>query len=133
MTERQSMPRVLKQIVFGYAIDFFPGLLIVGYQQLKRKIARSGFDVTVSMNPLSDLPLETDILLVPEQLLDEARRVASTSQVEPLDNFLNHPLYNVLVRQLVEGNVWTAPKLAAPSESDEEGEIRTYRGYERIE
>jgi mannitol-specific phosphotransferase system IIBC component len=126
--------RFVRRIVFGYTIDCFPGLLIVGCNQLKRKLERAGFVVTVSMEPLTALPVETDILIVPSELGELARQAASHSHIEVVDNFLNHPIYNTLIAQFNEGQVWTAarkePNTQIPDES--EGQIVTYQGYQRI-
>ncbi len=132
MAEEGVRPRILKRIVFGYSADCFPGQLIVGHNQLKRKLVRAGFDVTVSMAPLKDLPPDVDILFVPPELAEAARPAASHCQVEVLETFLNHPLYDALLKQLEEGRDWTAAKLE-PAPADESGQIVRYRGYERIE
>jgi mannitol-specific phosphotransferase system IIBC component len=121
----------VRRIVFGYDIDFFPGLLIVGCNQLKRKLERAGFDVRVGTFPLDHLPPDTDIIFVPSELDAMARKAAPQCRIESLDSLLNHPAYNQLVEQLERGTEWTAPPLAA--HSDEEGQIMQYRGYQRID
>ncbi|MBI1800728.1 MAG: hypothetical protein HYR71_03755 [Chloroflexi bacterium] len=133
MSETSPAARPLKRIVFGYTLDGFPGLLIVGYNQLKRKLERARFDIAMSLCPLSDLPAEVDVLFVPAELAEAARQAAPASRIEALDSFMNHPAYNLLIQQLVEGREWTALKRPAEPPSDEEGYIVRYRGYERIE
>ncbi len=132
MAEEGVRPRILKRIVFGYSADCFPGQLIVGHNQLKRKLVRAGFDVTVSMAPLKDLPPDVDILFVPPELAEAARPAASHCQVEVLETFLNHPLYDALIKKL-DGTEWIARRLTDHPPAEESGQIVRYRGYERIE
>ena len=124
--------RLVKRIVFGYTVDCFPGLLIVGCNQLKRKVQRAGFAIAVSMEPLTALPPDSDILCVPPELVALAQEVAPHCRIEALYNYLNHPAYNVLIEQLRAGHEWTAARLTERVTDADEGEIMTYRGYERI-
>lgn len=125
------IPRCVKRIVFGYTVDCFPGLLIVGCNQLKRKIERAGFDVAVSMEPLTALPTDTDILCVPPELLKAAQQTTDC-RIEVIDHYLNHPTYNTVIAQLKAGHEWTAARRSERMTSADDGEIMTYRGYERI-
>jgi hypothetical protein len=88
------------RVVFGYTYDVFPGLLIVGYNQMKRKLSNAGIDAIVSMLPLADLPARVDYLLVPPDLGDAAARSAPTSTVLRIENFMNNPQYNEVVEAL---------------------------------
>ncbi len=90
-----SRPR--RTIVFGFTLDVFPGLLIVGYNQMKHKVAEAGINARVSMSALGDLPPGVDVLFVPPELEQVARAAAPGARVEVLDNFLNYPGYNTLV------------------------------------
>ncbi|MBI5302221.1 MAG: hypothetical protein HY868_08795 [Chloroflexi bacterium] len=133
MVEKQIVPRTLLRVVFGYAVECFPGALILGYHQLKRMFVRAGFVVKVSMSPLSDLPPDTNLLLVPTALAEEARRGAFDCQIEVLEDFLNAPIYSTLIHQLTESIEWTAPKIVGQTTPNDDGEIVNYRGYERVE
>jgi len=128
-----AQPRLVKTIVFGYTLDYFPGPLIVGYNQLKRKLQRAGFAVSVRLCPLSDLPSDVSIIFTPLELADQAAQAAPHSRIIALESFLNQPSYNALVEQLKEGREWTAARVSTHARSDDEGQIVNYRGYERIE
>ncbi len=125
--------RVLKRIVFGYSVDSFSGLQIVGYNQFKRMLARAGFDIAVSLAPLNDLAPDVDILFVSPNLAEPARQAAPRSRVEVLENFVNHPIYERMIQQLTDGQEWTAARLSERRSAEDGGEIVRYRGYERIE
>jgi len=88
------------RVDFGYTYDVFPGLLIVGYNQMKRKLSSASIDAIVSMLPLADLPARVDYLLVPPELGDTAARHAPTSTVLLIENFMNNPQYNEVVEAL---------------------------------
>jgi mannitol-specific phosphotransferase system IIBC component len=133
MTVAPPNPRVVRRIAFGYALDFFPGTLILGFNQLKHMLERAGFAATVSMSPLSDLPLDADIILVPRVLLEGARKVAPNSRVEGLDSFLDHPIYRSLIEELESGQEWTAARLTQHPSEEGEGQVVRYRGYQRID
>lgn len=126
------MTRLVRRIVFGYTYDAFPGALIIGCNQLKRKMERAGFAVIVETAPLDALPPDTDIVFVPEALADAARHAAPQCRIETLDVLLNHPSYNALVEQLTNGSDWTAERAAPPADPSA-GKIQTYRGYMRID
>lgn len=126
------MARLVRRIVFGYSYDAFPGLLIVACNQLKRKLERAGFAVKIGTEPLSSLPDDTDIVFVPQELEREARQAAPQCRIEVLDELLNHPSYNELVDQIVDGSEWTAASAPPPADPSA-GTIQTYRGSLRID
>ncbi|MBI5029376.1 MAG: hypothetical protein HZB51_02525 [Chloroflexi bacterium] len=133
MSAEPPQTRVLRQIVFGYTIDCFPGSLILGHHQLKRMIERAGFDVKVEMLPLTELPPNVDILIVPAELAEPSRQFASQCHVEILHDMANHPMYGDLIRQLEAGTAWSAARMVEPTSAEDGGQIMRYRGYERIE
>ncbi len=100
-TATQPTSSCRKTIVFGYTLDCLPGLLIVGYNQFKHKVAEAGLNVAVKMLPLNDLPPQVDVLFVPQEFAEAARKAAPHSRVEVLGTFLNHPSYNTLIQQLM--------------------------------
>jgi PTS system mannitol-specific IIC component len=129
MTE--AAPRTLRRIVFAYSLDFFPGSLIIGCNQLRRKVERAGFDVAVSTYPIESLPADADFIFVPAELEIQTRAAAPEAVVEPLETLLNHPAYNRLIEQLEQGTHWTAPHRVDVPEA--EGKTVQYRGYQRID
>ena len=126
-------PRLIRRIVFGYTVDSFPGMLILGQHQLKRKIERAGFDILVTFLPLDDLPSDTDILFVLPALEQMARRAVPDSIVYVVEDFVNNPEYDQVIEKLLVGTDWTAKQLSDRPPEDEGGEIVRYRGYERLE
>lgn len=87
-------------IVFGFTLDVFPAMLIVGYEQMKHKVAGLGLDVDVSLLPLDDLPSGLHTLFVPVELEHSARLAAPQASVYALPEMVNVPIYDTVIRQL---------------------------------
>jgi hypothetical protein len=90
----------LPRIVFGFVLDVFPGLLIVGQNQFKRNAADAGLRVSVSMLSLGDVPPDVAVVFVPRELVEAAQRAAPKAKVVALDSFLNHPAYKQIIAEL---------------------------------
>lgn len=87
-------------IIFGFTIDVFPGMLIVGYEQLKRKVEEAGINAQVKMLALDALPANVHTLIVPIQLEQSARQAAATARVIALAEMVNAPIYETLIQEL---------------------------------
>ncbi len=89
-----------EKIVFGFTLDVFPAMVIVGYEQMKHKVAEAGLNVQVQMLPLGDLPPQVNTLFVPAELADAARQAAPGARVIASPDMINLPAYDTLVREL---------------------------------
>ncbi len=98
--EQVAHDRDARKIVFGFTLDVFPGLLIVGYEQVKRKVAEEGLGVQVMMARLNDLPPNVHTLFVPLELEQAARQAAPDARVVALDDLVSHPMYDALIQEL---------------------------------
>lgn len=87
-------------IVFGFTLDIFPAMLIVGYEQMKHKVAGSGIDIDVQLLPLDGLPSGIHTLFVPVELEHSARLAAPQASVYALPEMVNAPVYDIVIRQL---------------------------------
>jgi mannitol-specific phosphotransferase system IIBC component len=125
-----TQPVAIKRIVFVYSVDHFPGGLIVAHHYLQGKLVRAGYDIAVMLAPLHDMPTEADIVLSPPDLADAAQGIAPHAVHVTLDSFARHPFFDLLIERLVDG-VWTAARMQERPAG--QGELRTYRGYERVE
>lgn len=128
----KRVPKLIRKIGFGYALDLMPASLLVGYHQLRKKLEQAGFDIKVALVPLNEMPPDLDLLFVPKELEGKAVKALSSEQILVLDNFVNHPFYSDLVKRLNEGKEICAPR-AEEKRAKEESTIVRYRGYERIE
>lgn len=88
------------RIVFGFTLDVFPAALILGYEQLKKRIAEAGLKYKVEMLPLNELPANIVMLFVPSELADSARQMVSGERVQALDDLVNNFAYDKLVEEL---------------------------------
>ncbi len=131
MLNRDSSPRVLRRVVVGYSVDYFPGALILAHHSLQAKLARAGYAVAVTLAPLHELPEGVDILLTPPELAEAARRAAPDALHVSLETHAHHPFYDRLMEELAAGEVWTAERLTERPAG--QGEVMVYRGYERVD
>jgi mannitol-specific phosphotransferase system IIBC component len=130
--EPRHEPRLIRTIGFVYALDYMPAPLLVGYNQLRRKVERAGFQIEVSLVPLNDLPDDLDILFVPAALETAARQAVPGKWTIAVESYLNHPSYNALVERLAEGREIRALRTAEipPAHGNV---ILRYRGNVRID
>ncbi len=131
MDERLE-PRQIRKIGFGYALDFMPAPLVVGYHQFAKKIVQAGFKVKVALVPLNEVTADFDLLFVPKELASGAAEAISSERIITLTEFVNTPVYADLIRQLEEGKKIFAQRVD-PNTKDEEDLIVRYRGYDRID
>lgn len=125
-------PKLIRRIGFGYALDFMPTNLIVGFNQLRKKLQQAQFRVMVLLVPLIDVPPDLDMLIVPKELEETACAAIPGLLPIVLDDFPNHPFYTELVKQLEQGTEIYA--LRGEEERTESGGIiEHYRGYDRID
>ncbi len=131
-SEPSATAKLIRKIGVGYALDFMPAPLLVGFNQLRRKLERAGFKVQVALVPLNELPPDLDVLFVPTEIEQIARKAAPDKWIIALDSYLNHPAYSELVKRLQDGQeIYALP--AEEEQTESGGVIVRYRGYERIE
>lgn len=131
ISEASSITGFLRKIVFGYERGL-PASLVVGVGQLKKQIQEAGLKVSVACHPLSDIPEDTDVILVAEKLVKTAQQRVSDAWVIPLKQFIDTPVYEELVTRLVEGVELKAEAEDAPEETSQPKIIK-YRGYQKID
>lgn len=131
MTEQSNSARLVKKVVVGFDVNILPLSLIRSFARLRGRLARAGFKIEVVLRPISRLPLDTDILFVPAELMEVARQAAPETLYVLA---IHQSAYNELVKQLEEGGEIYA--LRAEDSADQSGSrggtIVRYRGYTRI-
>lgn len=131
ISEASSITGFLRKIVFGYERRL-PASLVVGVRQLKKQIQEAGLKVSVVCYPLSELPEDTDVILVAEELAKTAQQRVPEAWVIPLKQFVDTPIYEELVTRLVEGIELKAETEDMPQETSQPKIIK-YRGYQKID
>lgn len=87
-------------IIFGFTLEIFPAMVILGCEQMKRKVADAGLRAQVKMARLDDLPADTRVLIVPPTLVEAAQQAAPQARVVALTEMVNAPAYDVLLDEL---------------------------------
>lgn len=95
-----SSRRPKKKFVFGFTVDVCPGLLFIGYDQMRNRITQAGLDIEVKLSRLTDLPPDAHTLFVPSELETTARQIAPNARVYALAEMVNAPIYDTVLQQL---------------------------------
>lgn len=90
------------RIAFGYTLDIFPATLIVGYEQMKHKVAQAGLNVQVILSPLGELPPDTHTLFVPAALEESARHHAPGARVLALAEMINSTVFDSVIQEFLD-------------------------------
>jgi hypothetical protein len=121
-------PKMVRRVVCSYRMGWLPGDWLQTWRRLDRTLARANLRVKATLAPLEDLPVDTDILVVPPELRDAAREIAP-----PGTPILVTPAaaaagaFNELVVRLEAGIDFTAEKID-PADKDKP-KIVSYRGH----
>ncbi len=112
----------VKRVVFGFTVDVFPGRLLIGYEQFKRKAAEANLGVQVELARLSDLPPNTFLLLVPAELAEAARQAAPECRIEVVEDSVNSPIFDSIIREIRAENAQASASrlIVMPAERVEE-------------
>lgn len=129
MVDDGKEPTVVKRVVCSYHLGWLPGEWLQTWRRLDRVFARANLRVKATLAPLEDLPTDTDILVVPPELRDDAREA-----VPPGTPILVTPAsaaagaFAELVARLEAGTEFTAEKFD-PEVEKSRPKIVSYRGH----
>jgi len=130
--EEHVGPKVVRRVVCSYKLGWLPGEWLQTWRRLDRVFARANLKVKATLAPLEDLPVDTDILVVPPDLREAAREA-----VPPGTPILVTPAaaaagaFADLVAKLEAGGEFIAEKVD-PAEKDKP-KIVSYRGHTIID
>ena len=131
--EAANGPKVVKRVVCSYQLGWLPGDWLQTWRRLDRVFARANLRVKATLAPLEDLPEDTDILVVPPELRDEAKAAAPEGTpilVTPASAAAG--AFAELVARLEAGTDFTAEKVD-PEEEKSKPRIVSYRGHTIID
>ncbi|TJY42255.1 PTS mannitol transporter subunit IICBA [Cohnella pontilimi] len=83
-----------------FACDAGMGSSAMGASVLRKKLKTAGSDVTVVNTAINDIPADADIVITQKTLTDRARDKAPQAEHISIDNFMNSPEYDALVKRL---------------------------------
>jgi hypothetical protein len=127
--EEEGGAVVVKRVVCSYHLGWLPGEWLQTWRRLDRVFARANLRVKATLAPLEDLPIDTDILVVPPELRDDAREAAPPGTpilVTPASAAAG--AFAELVARLEAGTEFTAEKFD-PEVEKTRPKIVTYRGH----
>jgi hypothetical protein len=130
--EARPDPKVVRRVVCSYKLGWLPGDWLQTWRRLDRVFARAELNVKATLAPLEDLPADTDILVVPPELREEAREAAPPGTpilVTPASAAAG--AFADLVARLEAGTEFTAEKVDAADK--DKPKIVSYRGHTLID
>jgi PTS system mannitol-specific IIC component len=83
-----------------FACDAGMGSSAMGASILRKKLKAADSGVTVINTAISDIPPDADIVITQKTLTERAKQKAPSAEHISIDNFINAPEYDVLVRRL---------------------------------
>jgi PTS system mannitol-specific IIC component len=99
-TASQTAASDVKKVVFS--CDAGMGSSAMGAAALRKKFKNAGLeDITVINTAINDIPDDADIVITHKSLTDRAVTKAPGAEHISIDNFLNSPEYDNLVKRLV--------------------------------
>lgn len=125
--------KVVKRVVCSYRLGWLPGEWLQTWRRLDRVFARAHLRVKATLAPLEDLPEDTDILVVPPDLRDDAKAAAKPGTpilVTPASAAAG--AFAELVLRLEAGGEFTAEKID-PEVEKTKPKIVSYRGHTIID
>jgi hypothetical protein len=131
--ESPKEPTLVKRVVCSYHLGWLPGEWLQTWRRLDRVFARANLRVKATLAPLEDLPADTDILVVPPELRDDAREavpVGTPILVTPASAAAG--AFAELVARLEAGTDFTAEKFD-PEVEKTKPKIVSYRGHTIID
>jgi hypothetical protein len=128
----QAAPLLVRRVVCGYRLGTLPGDWLQTWRRLKRVLERAGFKITATLAPLENLPEDTDILVVPPELREAARKAAAPGVRILITPAANAPrAFADLVKRLEAGDDITAERLDPAGQQGPK--IVRYRGATRLD
>lgn len=88
----------VRKIVFS--CDAGMGSSAMGASVLRKKLNAAGSDAIVTNTAINDIPSDADIVITQKTLTDRARQKAPNAEHISIDNFINSPEYDALVKRL---------------------------------
>ncbi len=96
-SEQKSREQVNKII---FACDAGMGSSAMGASLLKNKFKKADIDIFVTNKAINEIPDDADIVITHKDLTDRAKAKLPTAEHISVDNFLNSPKYDELVKRL---------------------------------
>ena len=76
------------------------GSSAMGAASLSKKMKAAGMDVTVPHYALNEVPLDTQVIVTQENLVERAKARCPQALIFPVQNFMNQATYDTIVEEL---------------------------------
>lgn len=100
-TKAPEIPAVKKHVSkVVFACDAGMGSSAMGASVLRKKFKEAGLDITVINTAINEIPLDADIVVTQKTLTERAKERIPQAEHISIENFLNSPEYEALVKRL---------------------------------
>lgn len=123
----QKSPESVDKIIF--ACDAGMGSSAMGASLLKNKFKKAGIDIYVTNKAINDIPNDADIVVTHKDLTDRAKAKVPTAEHISVENFLNSPKYDELVKRLQTN---PSSEQAEEKESKSNEEVKDSKSVENV-
>ena len=125
--------RLVRRVVCGYQPGVLPGDWLQTWRRLQRVVQRAGLKTKATLAPLDGLPEDTDVLVVPPELRQQAREGVPPGTPILVTTAAAAPgAFADLIQRLQPGVELTAQRID-PEVAAREARIVTYRGQTRLD
>lgn len=99
---QEELAAVVQQVVHKiiFACDAGMGSSAMGASLLRNKFKEGNIDIEVTNSAINELPSDADIVITQKELTDRAKVKLPNAEHISVDNFLNSPKYDELVKRL---------------------------------
>ncbi|RAK18201.1 PTS system mannitol-specific IIC component [Anoxybacillus vitaminiphilus] len=102
LQKEAAIPSKVSKIVF--ACDAGMGSSAMGASILRNKVQKAGLDIEVTNTAINQLPEDADIVITHQNLTERAKEKLPNAFHVSVENFLNSPKYDELIKTLKENN-----------------------------
>jgi len=99
--KRPALAAVPDKILF--VCEAGMGSSVLGASILRRRLQEAKLDVKVEHSALSEMPGDTQMVICHRSLACRVQEIAPRARVYPVDEYINTPAYEEIVRDLAEG------------------------------
>ena len=95
----------ISDLKIAFCCDAGMGSSAMGAASLAKKLKAAGAEVAVPHYALNEVPLDTQVIVTHESLVDRARSRVPSAKIYPIQNFLGGNEYDAIVEDLLNPNV----------------------------
>lgn len=98
---KSSAAAILPKYKIAFCCDAGMGSSAMGAATLAKKLKEQGAEILIPHYAINEVPLDTDIIVTHESLVDRAKSRVPSARIYPISNFLGSKEYDAIVNDLL--------------------------------